>query len=51
MADESCIFEVVLLQKGFNVVGEGGVVVDFVVRGVAMVARVDSIYGTVESTG
>jgi hypothetical protein len=31
VSDKGCIFEVVLLEEGFDVFGDGGVVVDFIV--------------------
>jgi hypothetical protein len=38
----------VLLEESLYVFGEGGVVVDFIVRGFAVVSRVDGVYRTLE---
>jgi hypothetical protein len=37
------VFEVVFLEEGLDVFGEGEVVVRLIVRGVAVVARVDCV--------
>jgi hypothetical protein len=33
VSDKGCIFEVVLLEEGFDVFGDGGVVVDWTAKG------------------
>jgi len=51
VSDEGGIFEAVLLEESFDVVGKGGVGVDFVVWGVAVVACVDGVDWAGEGTG
>jgi hypothetical protein len=51
VSDQSRVFQVVLLQEGFDVVGDRVVSVYFVMRRVAVVAGVDGIDGAVESAG
>jgi hypothetical protein len=46
--DERGVLEVVLREEGFDVFGEGRVVVRLVVRRVAVVARVDGVDGAAE---
>lgn len=36
------------MQEGFNVFGQSNVVVDFIVRGLAVVARVNRVDGALE---
>ena len=48
MAYKCRILQLVLLEEGFYVFGEGGVVVDLIVGGFAVVSRVDGVYGTLE---
>ena len=48
MAYECSILQLVLLEEGFCVFCEGGVVVDLIVGGFAMISRVDGVYGTLE---
>jgi len=48
VAYECRILQLVLLEKGFYVFCEGGVVVDLIVGGFAVVSRVDGVYGTLE---
>jgi hypothetical protein len=38
----------VLLEESLDIFGEGGVVVDFIVRGLAVVSGVDGVDGTLE---
>jgi hypothetical protein len=49
VADEGCLLEIVLLEEGFDIVGDGSIVVDFVVRGVAVVPRVNGVDWAIES--
>jgi hypothetical protein len=44
------LLQTVLLQEGFDIVGDGSIVVDFVVRGVAVVSRVNGVDWAVEGT-
>jgi hypothetical protein len=45
---ERRILQLVLLEEGFYVFGECGVVVDLIVRGFAVVSCIDGIYGPLE---
>jgi hypothetical protein len=51
VSDERCVFEAVFLEEGFDIVGEGGVSVEFVVGRVAVVPGVDGVDWAVEGAG
>ena len=48
MSYERRILQLVLLEEGFYVFGECGVVVNLIVRGFAVVSCIDGIYGPLE---
>jgi hypothetical protein len=51
VSDKCRISEVVLLEECFDIFGNGGVVVDFVVGRVTVVAGVDVVDRTAEGAG
>lgn len=48
MADETCFVEAVMLEEQLEVFGESSVIMDGVVRGVAVVPCIDGIDGPLQ---